>query len=573
MFERKFELIDYIEKLCAEYKIAVDAAPQLLDDANIRFVEQYHDVHQALENGELLVPVVGGFSAGKSTAINGIIGDDTLPVAVTAETAIPAELRYSHDEYILALNINGDEERHPVSALPELSANAASYEVVKVFLNRQVLKDIEPFTLVDMPGFDSALEQHNRAILRYLTRGAFYLYLVNAKDGALRRQDTRRLHEVMDMGRRFSVFLTKKDLATESELKEVKTHIDDQIAIEFGVGIHTGCIGMEDAPLLLKELEKADPDHLFNSLFIGVVKDLYYTASADINNAISALKKGKDEGREQIETLQRALASIVDERELNLKSIQSGSVMDAERRIISRVESELNGSVEEFVSLAKAGNDALSRAVSDLVRSSLVSELQKAIGQISNDVVRGFSSSLNITVDTNLNMSEDWKQNLMSGLQTEVMSSLTGTLNSQTHQPKGGNGGGLMGGLSSLAILIPHPVVRVILAILPGIVDQLFRGAKESREKERYAEAVRSQVIPSVLRQIRPEVCSALSQISESMMQAVTEQFEAKISQQQEILEKAQAESDAKSTDIEACITTLESVRKNINTMAENNII
>ncbi|WP_417614198.1 dynamin family protein [Oceanisphaera sp.] len=572
MFTRKQELLSYIESLSAEYKIAVEAAPQLLDDANTRFEEQYHKLHQTLESGELLVPVVGGFSAGKSTAINGIIGDEILPVAVTAETAIPAELRYSHDEYILAQNINGNEERHPVSALTELSANAANYEVVKVFLNRQALKDIAPFTLVDMPGFDSALEQHNNAILRYLTRGAFYFYLVNAKDGTLRSQDIRRLHEVMDMGRNFSIFLTKKDLATESELAEVQAFINDQVAIDLATDVHVGCIDMDDASLLLKELAKADSNQVFNQLFISAVKDLYYMASADINSAISALKKSKDEGREQIATLQQALSSMMNERERNLRTIQSDSVVSVDRRIISRLESELNGSVNEFVSLAKAGNNALGRAISDLVRSSLVSELQKAIGQLSNEVIRNVSGSLNVTLDADFNFSDDWKQNLMSNLQTEVMSSLTSSVNNSAVS-KGIGVGGASGILFGIGRFIPIPLLNIVLAILPGIVDQLFQGAREAREKERYAEAIRTQVIPSVLRQVAPEVSSALAQVSQSMVQAVTEQFEVKISQQQEILEKAQADSDASATDIEASVTALESVRKNINTMAESNII
>lgn len=48
----------------------------------------------SIKDRELLVPVVGGFSAGKSTALNAFLGEDILSVAITPETALATELRY-----------------------------------------------------------------------------------------------------------------------------------------------------------------------------------------------------------------------------------------------------------------------------------------------------------------------------------------------------------------------------------------------------------------------------------------------------------------------------------------------
>ncbi|MFI3247088.1 MAG: dynamin family protein [Ferrimonas sp.] len=160
--QRKQQLLTYINTLHTQYQHAVEVAPELLDEALLSFASQYKETAMAIELAELLVPVVGGFSAGKSTALNSLMHDELLPVDVTAETAIPAELRYSSDEHIIAVGIDGTEQRHPISALSELSANAAQYEVVRLYLERAVLKQLEPITLVDMPGFDSPLDQHNQ---------------------------------------------------------------------------------------------------------------------------------------------------------------------------------------------------------------------------------------------------------------------------------------------------------------------------------------------------------------------------------------------------------------------------
>lgn len=53
----------------------------------------------AVQNMPLLVPVVGEFSAGKSTLLNTLMGKDVLAVSIVPETAIPAELYYSETEY------------------------------------------------------------------------------------------------------------------------------------------------------------------------------------------------------------------------------------------------------------------------------------------------------------------------------------------------------------------------------------------------------------------------------------------------------------------------------------------
>ena len=45
-----------------------------------------------IKNQELLVPIIGGFSSGKSSLINSFLGTNVLCVNITPETAIATEL-------------------------------------------------------------------------------------------------------------------------------------------------------------------------------------------------------------------------------------------------------------------------------------------------------------------------------------------------------------------------------------------------------------------------------------------------------------------------------------------------
>lgn len=57
-----------------------------------------------VENATLIVPVVGDFNAGKSTLLNKFMGKDILEVNIKPETAVPAELYYSEEEYDIGVD-------------------------------------------------------------------------------------------------------------------------------------------------------------------------------------------------------------------------------------------------------------------------------------------------------------------------------------------------------------------------------------------------------------------------------------------------------------------------------------
>lgn len=132
------------------------------------------EIQGNITGAELIVPVVGGFSAGKSTLLNSFLGNEILPTAVTPETALATELRYSDSNYIEAVTASGTVEHHQLADFARLKDNAQNFKNLRVYLNNENLKAIQPLVLVDMPGFDAPIENHNQAILNYLERGVFF---------------------------------------------------------------------------------------------------------------------------------------------------------------------------------------------------------------------------------------------------------------------------------------------------------------------------------------------------------------------------------------------------------------
>ena len=61
-------------------------------DISVKKIEMYEKV---IESYELIIPIIGSFSAGKSTLINSFLNENYLLVGITPETSIATELRYT----------------------------------------------------------------------------------------------------------------------------------------------------------------------------------------------------------------------------------------------------------------------------------------------------------------------------------------------------------------------------------------------------------------------------------------------------------------------------------------------
>lgn len=539
--KRKAELVDYLNKLGIQFSKAAEVVPELFSGRVEKIQQELDQVINETDNKDLFVPTVGGFSTGKSTALNSFIERDILPEKVTPETAIPAELHFDVDERVMALSINGDWSQHDVSALATLSEEANQYQVVRIYLNSPVLQEIYPLVLVDMPGFDSGLDQHNSAILRYITSGALYLYMVNAKAGTVSRQDIRRIEEILDLGRTVKVFLTMTDLASPVELEDIHKYVSEHI------GMVTGDLGVEkinkdDVSPLLNTLKSVDVSALFDGMALPKVQNLYFDVIGQVNTAIKALSLDEDSRHQAVRNAELSLKKVESERERLLSDVRSGGVATKCDLVMRKLEQALHGAVDELATQAKVGESGLSKAVSDLVRATLSVEIQALIRKSTTDIAYQFSGEVNLSGLSLTPDGSDWMTNLISVIETEAMDALSG-IDAKGKQGKNKQQGGnvlsnVIGSLGSFAIMIPNPMLRVILSILPGIIGELFGNFRNNNELDKYRQAIASQVIPGVISQVRPQVLESLNSVEGEIIRVVSEQVESKVSSQKALYDE-----------------------------------
>ena len=160
----------------------VSALGELATLGTERDREQLAGLLERLDAARLRVLVVGEAKRGKSTLVNALLGRDVLPSGVTPLTAVTTTVRYGDDERADARFLDGHDEKHPLSALPDLvtergnPGNRRQIAGVTVYVAAPVLAD--GVELADTPGTGSVFDwdtQAARAALRSMDAAVFVL--------------------------------------------------------------------------------------------------------------------------------------------------------------------------------------------------------------------------------------------------------------------------------------------------------------------------------------------------------------------------------------------------------------
>jgi len=519
---------------------------------------------QAVAERELLVPVVGAFSAGKSSLLNAIIGSSILPMDIKPETAIPTELRHDTQERLEALFADGRTERFGIEQLPALQERAEELQLLRLYINRPALKGLAPLVLVDMPGFNSPLDAHNKAIAHYIGEGAHYLFVVSVEEGSLHKQILRNMDEVTLMGRNFSVCVNKADLKPVADVQGICDYISEQLEDE-GFPATVCAVSKNDISSVNAMLGSFNPEELFGSIFQPELLQQNFAIESTLSTALAGLNSDKESNEQKIAEIEDALRALEQEREQQTQANNSGNLERIVDEVLRSVHTRLAGSIDEMARAALRSQDEMTRIISDEVRSGLTVGLKRATDSMSAHMVNEFSQHVSGSLRPELHLTQsNWTDSLLQTLQTQLLPGLLSAIGGQA----GGAASALLTTVPGLAAarLIPNPIVQVVVTILPSLLGALFERISEGQKLEQAKDAIRTQVLPDVERGLRPEISSFLLQAQEEIVRAVSDAFDQQIKAQKDILEKINQQ--AESGNLEARIRVLEEALAEVRALA-----
>lgn len=491
---------------------------------------------------ELVVPVIGAFSAGKSSLLNALIDNEVLPVGIAPETELATELRYSSEPYLLAIRPDGSQERFEVEALSSINRRSNEFTHLRLYLNSEALRDIAPLVLVDMPGFGSSLENHNKAISYYLPRAVHFVVLTSIEDGNITLSMLRKLDELKTYNTDFTFLLSKCNLRAADQVDEVLAYINDQLSVYFGQHHTAVAVGNRGGDELAQALMSLQPEVMFSNLFIDALKDQNFDLQAQINLALSMLKKDKAASEETARSLEHALTKIVEQRkdvESDLKERYSGKILD---KCLRNVDKALNDSLEELASLSK-NQHALSGTLSDIIRNSLACTIKSELQEVSDSMVDRIASDLITTsnhmseLDINNNWSEELTAKVKFSLErtTEMLSDWSKRLNDSS-ESKNGDGKVLYRTLSTVLAVtttVVNPILELVIIFLPEILKMFNRG----NEREKFRQKLAGDVFPGIKAELRGKMPAVIDEQLNALLKKISEGFEEQINKQKHIID------------------------------------
>ena len=296
-----------------------------------------------IKKQELLVPVIGNFSAGKSSLINEFLGEKSLSVAITPETSIATELRYStinkieaykEEEIFKDININDENE---------LKSN----KYIKMYLNNKRLKDIEPLVLVDMPGFNSPVDLHNDAILNYIEKGSYFIVLISSEEGTISRNLLLELENIKRLRCGFSIVLSKANLRSKEDINLIKQNLKDEVEY---LGYDKEIIeARKEGKVVFEEiLSSINPDDIFREKFKDRIILFLMTTCDLLDTQIKCIQQTRDVNEREIAKLREEVEKIRKERDKTILELKNGVDEEVEK-ILSEIENRIYNNTDLII--------------------------------------------------------------------------------------------------------------------------------------------------------------------------------------------------------------------------------
>lgn len=457
------------------------------------------------QNFKIFIPLLGTFNAGKSSLLNALLQKEILPQNIVPETTIACELRYGAKEKLVAHKKTGETEEFSVEEISGISPK--QYTHIEIYQNNDILRELSNIVLVDMPGLDSSIEEHNQAIVNYIKQGVYYIVLADVEFG-LKESVLNFLYELNAYDIDFSILISKIDHKLPEDVELVQENVKMTAKNITGKNVTVGKVStklndISDFISLLKNIDQTNV--IVENLQPKILKSIEQV-SKDIDVRIKHYSIDTVEIDQKIRGLESGIVEI--EREIDFQSQQIDRKFSGEtvETILNDVQQILHENMYSLVRAAKSGGDHLNREINHLIRPTLIQSVNHNISEV-------FSHSF-VDITGKMDKLGDSLELITSTLKEG--SERATTLLDIVSDPKFRT---VVGGLA-LTTSIVAPWIELVIFFLPEII-KLF-----SNQDQQIQEQIERQVIPEITSKLRPEIKQNLMVIKDQFIQEMRSEIE-----------------------------------------------
>lgn len=512
--------LDTLKDICIRYKLDED----LLKDIDCTKAQ--------VEEFKVKIPLVGGFNAGKSALINTYLGLKILPEEQSPETAIAAEIKYG-TERIIAHRIDGNTKTFNLDDIQNISSK--EYKYIEVFVESDSLKALgEDVVLVDMPGFDSGIEAHNRAIFQYLKEGVVFLIVADCEDGGLKSTVLDFIYELDLYQLNFGVLVNKGDKIPKEDMDEIVSHIGattESMSSEH-IPVERTSIHWKETPGIIKNMINSfEKEEVFKKVFRQRVLKIVDRVEKSLNILLNNSEVDTKEIKEKIDSIEKKMKDLREKLAREEKVITNKLKNNVKTNILTDLKTVLYNNSSVLANAAMAGEAAFNLRVNELIRPVLMASTNhqleitftQLLDNISADVVD--LDKIAGGIKEKLSATEVGMERIKDGL--DKMKDISKNMEKFEKLYKLVSGG--------LAIItnVVAPWLELILVFLPDILKLLGFGSEDDK-REKIKSQIECDIIPAMVSKLEPQILGSLQDIKSEFMENIRSEIE----ENQKILEK-----------------------------------
>lgn len=534
----KSELIRYLDE--AEEILNCHQAEN--DILQPRFAER----KKSIEEFSAKILFVGGFSAGKSALLNSFLGDtEILCEDIPPETAVSAELVYSPVEKIVCVTENGENYEYALQDMERFSAQNCHKCIY--YLNNARLKKINDLIPVDMPGFDSGIEAHNKALLQYLGDAAAYVFVVNLEKGTVGQSTLDFLNEIKEYSTSIAFVLTKRDKLLPSDVEKVTSNIKVTLEEILGKSVpiietskHDSDCGEKIATLL----GKFSADELLLQKLGSKIITLLRQTVQTLEMQLSALEFNSHDIDLAIRNQEQKKDSVIRSMKREKKKLHDTLQLEVPNKILQDVEAGLKNQMSTLIYSVQQGSTAFNSAVNDIIRPIILQSTQQNIdASLDNYIGTIVELSQHDPIDVDkaegqIRKSADALKAIVEG--GKAFAKLKKYKRMYQIFSTG----------AALTTSVVAPWLELILIFLPDIIGTLNNFLGRSKE-EKLKECIEREVIPQICEKLRPEIREGLLRVEEERLTEIDEEFQVTLDNEISALQQLKDEKEHRLTNIE----------------------
>ena len=535
--------------------LAIEKLQEQTKKYELKMLDEKLDcITQKAEDFKLRVLFVGGFSAGKSALINALIGRDLLEEDQVPETAIASEVVYDSNEYIEAITEN-DVDKYTIDQANDIDIKKYDYLIWHLCV--ESLKELGETIIVDMPGFNSGISNHNKAILRYAGQGNAYILVIDCAEGAIKQNISDFIKEIKNYDNNLSVAVTKTDLKIPSDVEKVKASIQRNAEMSFGGEVEvitTSKYDEDAADKIIKIVNGYDQDAIFTQAFNGEVYDVAVKCLDALQVYKKSLSLSLTDFDDEIKKHEKSKSELVKRLDSEKSKLEKRFRDNVAPSIMVDVQNALYAQAENLANSLMAGEQAFSMTVNNILRPVLTNSTQQYVEQSFGKFISelDLSSIENAALkDVSTNALEKYQQ-ANSKIQEIAKNGqkLNATYKAIT---------------TALAVTtsVVAPWLELILIFLPDILS-LFGNKKQGSD---IVNKVNNEIIPQIVNKMKPEIERSLMDMKEEMIEQVESEINALIDNEIEAITRAEesrrietADYESKVADVDADIEVVKSV-------------